>query len=268
MSGGPGRLPRPRGAAAPAARLGPRAASSRPRAAGSAKRRRRWPAPACAGGRPLRPPPASPAAAPPASDARPPGLDPRPPAPDARPPGLDARPPGLDLWPPGLDAPPLAPDARPPALDARLPAPDAWPPALDARLPAPDAWPPAQRLPDPALPLLLPCPAPVRRAPAPFRVPRSSATEPASCSTLAGDTRRGPLDLSGAALFRHVRRRPTLPRGPPRSTIGAEGLNFRVRNGTGCFPFAITAETLLRCHRARGRPYLGSRTVDAKQHVK
>jgi hypothetical protein len=47
----------------------------------------------------------------------------------------------------------------------------------------------------------------------------------------------------------HVRRRPTLPRGPPRSTIGAEELNFRVRNGTGCFPFAVTAETLWRCHR-------------------
>src|SRR6185437_13616306 len=40
------------------------------------------------------------------------------------------------------------------------------------------------------------------------------------------------------ALNEDVRRRPTLPRGPPRSTIGAEGLNFRVRNGTGCFPFA------------------------------
>ena len=45
----------------------------------------------------------------------------------------------------------------------------------------------------------------------------------------------------------HVRRRPTLPRGPPRSTIGAEELNFRVRNGTGCFPFAVTAVTLWRC---------------------
>src|SRR5699024_7660634 len=29
---------------------------------------------------------------------------------------------------------------------------------------------------------------------------------------------------------------PTLPRGLPRSTIGAEGLSFRVRNGTGRFP--------------------------------
>ena len=44
-----------------------------------------------------------------------------------------------------------------------------------------------------------------------------------------------------------VRRRPTLPPSPPGSTIGAEGLNFRVRNGTGCFPFAMAAETLWRC---------------------
>ena len=42
-----------------------------------------------------------------------------------------------------------------------------------------------------------------------------------------------------------VRRCPTLPRGPPRSTIGAEGLSFRVRNVTGRFPFAMAAETLL-----------------------
>jgi hypothetical protein len=32
------------------------------------------------------------------------------------------------------------------------------------------------------------------------------------------------------------RQRPTLPRRLQRSTIGPGGLNFRVRNGTGCFP--------------------------------
>ena len=37
-------------------------------------------------------------------------------------------------------------------------------------------------------------------------------------------------------------RRPTLPRSLPRSTIGAGGLNFRVRNGTGCTPSAMTTE--------------------------
>jgi hypothetical protein len=34
------------------------------------------------------------------------------------------------------------------------------------------------------------------------------------------------------------RQRPTLPRTFARSTIGAEGLNCRVRNGNGCFPLA------------------------------
>jgi hypothetical protein len=41
-----------------------------------------------------------------------------------------------------------------------------------------------------------------------------------------------------------VRRRPTLPHTRVCSTIGAERLNFRVRNGTGCFPFAMAAVTL------------------------
>jgi hypothetical protein len=48
-----------------------------------------------------------------------------------------------------------------------------------------------------------------------------------------------------------VRRRPTLPPSPPGSTIGAEGLNFRVRNGAGCFPFAMATETLWRCRTDR-----------------
>ena len=34
----------------------------------------------------------------------------------------------------------------------------------------------------------------------------------------------------------NVRRRPTLPRPTGRSTIGAEGLNFQVRNGDWVFP--------------------------------
>src|SRR6202035_3197394 len=87
---------------------------------------------------------------------------------------------------------------------------------------------------------------------------------------------RGRTCVEGRAPYgdgpqtKDVRRRPTLPRGPPRSTIGAEGLNFRVRHGTGCFPFAITAVTLLRCHRtcfvkqACWRPYLRNRIVDEK----
>jgi len=38
-----------------------------------------------------------------------------------------------------------------------------------------------------------------------------------------------------------LRRRPTLPHPGGCSTIGAEGLSFRVRDGTGRFPFAVTA---------------------------
>jgi hypothetical protein len=46
-----------------------------------------------------------------------------------------------------------------------------------------------------------------------------------------------------------IRRRPTLPGGLPPSTIGAGGLNFRVRNGNGCDPSAVATETC--CLRAR-----------------
>ena len=46
------------------------------------------------------------------------------------------------------------------------------------------------------------------------------------------------------------RRRPTLPPRCQGSTIGAEGLNCRVRNGTGCFPFAIATETAAPKHRS------------------
>ena len=71
-----------------------------------------------------------------------------------------------------------------------------------------------------------------------------------------------------------VRRRPTLPHPGECSTIGAEGLSFRVRNGTGRFPFAMTAVTLSSCQRAPPgccwvgvcRWFLGNRTVDAKQY--
>ena len=58
------------------------------------------------------------------------------------------------------------------------------------------------------------------------------------------DVREGPPRGGGPSRLKSVRRRPTLPRGPPRSTIGAERLSFRVRNGTGRFPLAMATETL------------------------
>ena len=44
---------------------------------------------------------------------------------------------------------------------------------------------------------------------------------------------------------KNARRRPTLPHRHQCSTIGSEGLSFRVRNVTGRFPFDMAAETLL-----------------------
>ena len=41
------------------------------------------------------------------------------------------------------------------------------------------------------------------------------------------------------ALQQLSRQRPTLPGGCPPSTIGAGGLNFRVRDGNGCGPTAM-----------------------------
>ena len=52
------------------------------------------------------------------------------------------------------------------------------------------------------------------------------------------------------ALVKIFRRRPTLPHSYPCSTIGAEELNFRVRDGNGCRLFAIATEKL-RCKFAK-----------------
>ena len=54
-----------------------------------------------------------------------------------------------------------------------------------------------------------------------------------------------PDRVVGAPRLMVVRRCPTLPHPPGCSTIGAVGLSFRVRNGTGRFPHAMTAVTLL-----------------------
>ena len=53
-----------------------------------------------------------------------------------------------------------------------------------------------------------------------------------AAETGRGRPRRGGLDRE------QFPRRPTLPPGCPGSTIGAGGLNFRVRNVTGCVPSA------------------------------
>lgn len=74
----------------------------------------------------------------------------------------------------------------------------------------------------------------------------------------------------GGHFVEEVRRCPTLPQGPPCSTIGAERLSFRVRNVTGRFPLAMAAETLLMFQKPTttisllcSRPYIENHSVDA-----
>ena len=54
---------------------------------------------------------------------------------------------------------------------------------------------------------------------------------------------RAPLPLSRRGA-REIRQRPTLPHGFPCSTIGDEGLNFRVRDGNGWCPLSKAAGNL------------------------
>ena len=54
-------------------------------------------------------------------------------------------------------------------------------------------------------------------------------------------TRRAPPADRGRSSS-EIRRRPTLPGGLPPSTIGADRLNFRVRDGNGCDPVAMATE--------------------------
>jgi hypothetical protein len=60
------------------------------------------------------------------------------------------------------------------------------------------------------------------------------APERVRCTT--GNAKVGPPEGDPTSTM-YVRRRPTLPQPLGCSTIGAERLNFRVRYGTGCFPF-------------------------------
>src|SRR5512140_796205 len=54
-----------------------------------------------------------------------------------------------------------------------------------------------------------------------------------------------------SSMRKKSRQRPTLPPGRPDSTIGAGGLNGRVRNGNGCDPSAMVTGMKLSSHRHR-----------------
>ncbi len=65
------------------------------------------------------------------------------------------------------------------------------------------------------------------------------------CSSPASSTAQKTRATAMARVSQHLsRRRPTLPGGCPPSTIGAGGLNFRVRDGNGCGPTAMVTGNL------------------------
>ena len=74
------------------------------------------------------------------------------------------------------------------------------------------------------------------------------------------DVQRGPPRRDGPRAV-ESRRRPTLPGGLPPSTIGAGGLNCRVRDGNGWDPAAMGARNLVGVPKRRSRlgPKLRSR---------
>jgi hypothetical protein len=135
--------------------------------------------------------------------------------------------------PPRRDrADPPRPPNRPVRTAADDPCARPHPPNRPVRTPADDPcarpWPPPARS--------GPCPQDGRRAPRVRSFERGEDDDEGQPVMLV-DPRRGKI----------VRRRPTLPHSLPCSTIGAERLSFRVRNGTGRFPFAMAAVTLSSC---------------------
>ena len=68
-----------------------------------------------------------------------------------------------------------------------------------------------------------------------------------------------------AFLKKSIWQRPTLPPSRPGSTIGAEGLNFRVRNGNGCDPLAKATKKLyiVKCEELGVRCYTLHLTLHA-----
>src|ERR671917_326995 len=85
----------------------------------------------------------------------------------------------------------------------------------------------------------------------------------------------GPHRGEGPSWEIVVRRRPTLPPRLRGSTIGAGRLSFRVRNGSGRFPLAMAAGTIMDVFVRLPttwvvvwfRPYIGNHSVDASPRV-
>ena len=83
-----------------------------------------------------------------------------------------------------------------------------------------------------------------------------------TCVRTRGKTRMAATRCGWPPSVKDVRRRPTLPPSTPGSTIGADRLSFRVRNGAGRFPVAMIAVTLWRCQ----SEHHGCSTVSREPH--
>jgi len=139
------------------------------------------------------------------------------------------------------------------------------PSRVGASNPAAGSMPPAQAGLPPIAPLDVPTQAELRpiAGPMPLRTQTSHPIAPPDAPAQADlppiappdapaqaepppipDAEKGPHHGGGPLFWVFVRRRPTLPHRPRCSTIGAGGLSFRVRNGSGRFPAAMAAVTL------------------------
>ena len=74
--------------------------------------------------------------------------------------------------------------------------------------------------------------------------------------TIESAEKQKSLRMMRRLFWREIsRQRPTLPPSCPGSTIGAGGLNFRVRNGNGCDPSAIATGKLVTYSKAIARAF-------------
>ena len=72
--------------------------------------------------------------------------------------------------------------------------------------------------------------------------PAASSLSKGKQSLIIGSQIKNPESLGDSGFKKIFRQRPTLPLSLPSSTIGAKERNFRVRDGNGCFLFAIATE--------------------------
>ena len=101
-----------------------------------------------------------------------------------------------------------------------------------------------------------------------FKHPREKVITALTCSInyfpMAGNRMQKPHHVIVMGHFViNSRRRPTLPHSYPCSTIGPEGLNFRVRDGNGCDPLGIATEKTfrLRLRRILGVAFVANRST-------